>query len=281
MDSNLLQVIFWSLVGGLFSLVGGIALLASKKMALSLTKLAVPFSGGALLGAVFADLLKEAVHDGVIETALTFTMIGIIVFFVLEKSIHWVHHHHDVEHDAEHQSSKASLIIIGDTMHNFIDGLAMGSAFLIGPASGILTALIVAVHEIPQEVGDFGLLLSKGLSRRKVLIANVVSALASTIGAVLLYVVGGNLSLNTGAILGLTAGFFIYIAVSDIILTIHKQEAGDNKFIGTGTLMMIAGALFVTIATNSLHGIIDENSEGSDHDHDHDHESSLIISNLL
>lgn len=255
-QSNLFLVIFWSLIGGLFSLIGGILLLANKKRALKLSKLAVPFAGGALLSAVFLDLLKEAAHEGQEEIALTFCLVGVIIFFVLEKTIHWMHHHHSLEDDEQHKNAKIPLIVIGDTMHNFIDGLAIGAAFLVSPASGIITSLVVATHEIPQEIGDFGLLLSKGLTRKKTLIINAISALASTLGAVVAFALGNTLGLNIGAILGLTAGFFIYIALSDVIPAIQKTESAKKQFIGSGTIMLILGALTVGLMTEQIHKLL-------------------------
>jgi zinc and cadmium transporter len=256
MFNDISLVIFWSLVGGLFSLIGGIMFLTIKKRALLLGKLAVPFAGGALLAAVFLDLLKEAAHEGQIETALTFCLVGIIAFFVLEKAIHWMHHHHSSENDEQHKDAKVLLIVIGDTMHNLIDGLAIGAAFLVSPASGIVTSMVVATHEIPQEIGDFGLLLSKGLSRRKTLIINALSALASTLGAVIAFTLGDNLNINIGAILGLTAGFFIYIALSDVIPAIQKTESAKKQLIGIGTIMLILGALVVGLMTEQIHKLL-------------------------
>jgi zinc and cadmium transporter len=256
-SSNLFNVIFFSLAGGLFSLVGGALFLTNKKLALSLIKYAVPFAGGSLLGAVFLDLLKEASHDGVIESALMFTLIGIILFFVLEKLIHWTHHHHDKD-DKQHKDAKIPLIIIGDTMHNFIDGIAIGAAFLISPTSGIITALVVAAHEIPQEIGDFSLLLSKGVKRKNILLVNVFSALASTVAAVLFFIIGDSLNLSLGPILGLTSGFFIYVAVSDIIPEIQRQEANSKNLIGAGTIMMILGAISVGLISSNLHKFIED-----------------------
>lgn len=280
MESNLLTVIFFSLVGGLFSLIGGVIFLSSKKIALSLIKYAVPFAGGSLLGAVFLDLLKEAVHEGVIESALMFTLAGIMGFFVLEKLITWVHHHHnDKENDSHHKDAKIPLIVIGDTMHNFVDGIAIGAAFLISPVSGIVTALVVAAHEIPQEVGDFSLLLSKGMSRKKVLLVNVFSALASTLGAVLFYLIGDALNVSLGPVLGLTSGIFVYIALSDVIPEIHRQEAKTKRVIGAGTITMILGAILVGLVSSNLHGLIDhEDHEDGNYDRDH---SSLNLRKKL
>ena len=177
--STLIQVLLFSLIGGVFSLVGGLLLLADKKRAITLTKYATPFAAGALLAAAFMDLLREAGHRGNTDTALSFALAGILGFFLLERFLRWFHHHH--EH-SDKSDPTASLIIIGDTVHNFIDGIAIAAGFLVSPSTGIVVTLAVAAHEIPQEIGDFGLLLHKGLSRASVIKVNILSALATTVG---------------------------------------------------------------------------------------------------
>lgn len=252
MSSNLLQVIFFSMVGGIFSLVGGIILLARKKWALKLSRYATPFAAGSLLAAAFIDLLAEAGHEGNIENALIGALAGILVFFLLERAIHWFHHHS--EHGDE-KDAKIPLIIIGDILHNAIDGVAIAAGFLVSPATGILITLVVAAHEIPQEIGDFGLLLGKGLSRKKVLLVNVLSALATTVTAVIFFSLGQNIEIPLDIVLGLTAGFFIYIAVSDIIPDIHAHEA--KRFVGWQSALLIVGVIAVTVVTELLHGFME------------------------
>lgn len=251
--STLAQVVFFSLAGGLISLIGGIVLLASKKRAYQLALYATPFAAGALLSAAFLDLLGEAAHEGAIDTALTYTLVGIIVFFLLERFLRWFHHHHD--HDDDKKDPNISLIVIGDIMHNVIDGIAIAAGFLVSPSTGIIATLAVAAHEIPQEIGDFGLLLHKGLSRRNVILVNVFSALATTGAAVIFFVLGHGLEIPLGIVLGLVAGFFIYIAVSDIIPSIHKHE--EKVFAGPQTLLLIVGAIFVGLTTTALHDYVD------------------------
>jgi zinc and cadmium transporter len=251
----ILDVIFWSLVGGLLSLIGGVALLTSKKRTHQLSRWAIPFAAGSLLATAFVDLLHEAAEAGQAELAINFALVGIVAFFLLEKVLSSVHHHHgEASEDHQHQKSKISLIVAGDTLHNFIDGLAIGAAFLAGAPTGIVTALIIATHEIPQEVGDFGLLISRGLSKKKVLWINAISALASTFGAVIFYLFGSKLNISEGLVLGLAAGFFIYIAVSDLIPTIQKKEPG--KVFGINTILMLLGVITVTILTKTLHGLL-------------------------
>jgi zinc and cadmium transporter len=244
-------LIFFALIGSVFSLLGGIYLLYSKTGGRYLQKLAMPFAAGALLAVSFFDLLPEALHeaDG---SVLQWTLAGFLIFFLMERFLRWFHHHH--EHKSSDQANR-SLIIVGDVLHNFIDGLAIGAAFLVNPAVGIVTTLAVALHEIPQEIGDFGLLLHKGMKRRRILFFNLFSALATVVGAVLVFGAGQALELPIAAMLALTAGFFVYIAASDIIPTIHKKE--DVRTANWETLILLVGVAFVSFTTITLHQFID------------------------
>lgn len=267
--NDLLIVIFFSLIGGVFSLSGGFLLIANKKRATSLAQYATSFAAGALLAAAFFDLLKEASHEGSIEVALTSTLGGIIGFFLLERFLRWFHHHH--EHEKETKTDPSiPLIVIGDIVHNFIDGIAIAAAFLVDIPTGIIVTLAVAAHEIPQEIGDFGLLLHKGMSRKNVIIVNIASALATTIAAVVFYTIGHNIPLPLDIILGVVAGFFIYIAVSDIIPDIHRSE--NTRLAGPQTALLILGVIIVGIVTTNLHNVIEATSNSNDSsDHHENH----------
>jgi zinc and cadmium transporter len=272
------MVIFFSLVGGLFSLVGGAILLARKQWAGSFAKYALPFAAGALLAAAFVDLLPDAFHEiahlsgheAIESYALSVSvavMCGILVFFLLERGIHWFHHHKS-DGDAKHEKdARVPLIILGDTVHNFIDGVAIAAAFLVDPTTGIVVTLAVAAHEIPQEIGDFGLLLAKGMSRGKVLLANALSALATTVAAVTFFLIGSNVDIPLGVVLGLTAGFFIYIAVSDIIPAIHANE--KKRFVGVQTLLLIAGIVTISLGILAAHSYMHTEESESHEGHEH------------
>lgn len=269
--STLFQVIFYALLGGVFSLIGGFVLLANKKRAKLLATYATPFAAGALLAAAFVDLLREAGHVGSIDTALLYAMIGILVFFFLERFLHWFHHHH--EHEDKKSDPTSALIIIGDTAHNFIDGIAIAAGFLVSPESGVVVTLAVAAHEIPQEIGDFGLLIQKGMARNKVILVNIMSALATTVAAVIFFQLGQAVEIPFDAVLGLVAGFFIYIAVSDIIPEIHKSE--KKALAGWQSALLIIGAIVVSLVTVNLHSYIDQGGDEqhqSEHENVHEHE---------
>ncbi|MES2876592.1 MAG: ZIP family metal transporter [Patescibacteria group bacterium] len=255
--------------GSLLSLIGGIYMLYGKSGTKTLQRFAVPFAAGALLAAAFLDLLPEALEQGDPSDVLRMTLLGLVIFFVLERSLSWFHHHH--EDDDAHATGRrnTSLIVIGDTLHNFIDGLAIGAAFLVDPAVGLVTTAAVAAHEIPQELGDFGLLLAKGMARRKVLMVNLFSAVATLVGAVLVYGLGGQLGFSESVLLALTAGFFIYIAASDIIPTIHAEP--ERRWANIQTIVLITGIVLVGAAAQVAHELVphaepESHQEESDHD---------------
>lgn len=245
------DVIFFSLIGGVFSLVGGVLLLSRKKWAEGLAAYATPFAAGALLAAVFLDLLKEGLEQSSADTVMLATVAGILLFFFAERFLHWFHHHH------QHGKSDPSvpLIVVGDTLHNALDGVAIAAAFLVSVPTGIVTTLAVAAHEIPQEVGDFGLLLAKGMSRGKVLLVNLMSALATVVLAVVTFALGSSDKLPLGALLGVSAGFLLYIAMSDIIPTIHETTK-KKRLLNVQPFMLLLGVVTVGVAIQLAHHFI-------------------------
>lgn len=252
--ANMWQVLFFSLIGGLFSLAGGMLLLSHKKTAEGLARYATPFAAGALLGAAFFDLLPESIHKLVEGAATRWALAGIVAFFLLEHFLHWFHHHH--EHEAK-EHSPAPLVVIGDSVHNLLDGIAIGAAFLISVPTGIVVAIAVAAHEIPQEIGDFGLLLRYGYRRSRVLMINAFSALMSTAGALVTFKIGNEAHLPVGELLAITSGMFIYIAASDLIPTIHERT--KNKMRHFAALLLLLGVITVAAATEIAHEYIDTN----------------------
>lgn len=248
--ANYIHVIFFSLVGGVFSLIGGILLLINRKSSTVLAKFATPFAAGALLAAAFFDLMPESMEKISAEKSSQWVLVGIVVFFLLEHFLHWFHHHEEDE-----ASSPAPLIIVGDSIHNLLDGIAIGAAFLISVPAGIVAALAVAAHEIPQEIGDFGLLLNYGYSRRKVIIINIVTAMTSTIGAVITFWIGSSADLPVGVFLAVAAGMFIYIAASDLIPTIHAES--KRKIGHLAVVLLLLGIAAVGLTTKLAHTYIE------------------------
>lgn len=263
----MINVIFFSLVGGLFSLVGALILFRDKKQASKIVQYATPFAAGVLLAAAFAGLLPEAIEENSDSSAILLTtLIAFLVFFFLERFLQVFHHHH--EHEEKKKKSSSSLIVIGDTLHNALDGVAIGAAFLVSPATGIVAAIAVALHEIPQEIGDFGLLLKNGMKKKKVILVNVISALATTVTAVAVYAFGNGESELIPYVLAITAGFFIYIAASDIIPELHEQIKSKYDL---RPWFLLFGALLIIIISPIAHEYIDA---GHDHEHSESSHSS-------
>ncbi|MEK7154829.1 MAG: ZIP family metal transporter [Patescibacteria group bacterium] len=220
----LAQILFWSFVGSVVSLAGGI-LLALRKKAFTHAQslLLISFAAGVLLATAFFDLLPEAGNN----LSLVGVLIGIIFLFFLEKFL-W-YHHHDEEHEGHRRTP--ILITVGDTVHNFIDGVIIAGTFLVSPVTGVVTALAVAAHEIPHEMADFGVLLTKGWARKKVILVNLLSAGVSLVGAFFMYSVGIKFTGMLPYLLSFSAGMFIYLACSDLIPELHhghKERLADS-----------------------------------------------------
>jgi zinc and cadmium transporter len=246
--SVLIYIILFTLIGSVFSLIGGILLLYKEKTTLKYSHFLAAFAAGTLLGTVFFDLLPEAVESAGDINVYFWTLFGILAFFLLERFIHWFHHH-QLDYDDEPIKPTVPLIVVGDSVHNFIDGVVIAATFMVSIPLGIVTTLAVAAHEIPQEIGDFGLLLHNGVKRKRVLMLNFISALAALAGAFLFFMIGSRFEAVLPALLAITAGFFLYIAASDLIPEIHHENR--KGFAVIETTLMFAGVatiwIFITI----------------------------------
>lgn len=266
----LIWIIAFSLIGGVLSVaIASSFLLLSTNARNHAVPYLVSFAIGALLGAAFLGLLPHAIdHQFALEShdlGLTL-LLGLLSFFLLEKMLLWRHchshhghedipelradHHGDHTH-AEGKKSTGAMILVGDGIHNFVDGVLIAAAFLTDVHLGIVTALAIAAHEIPQELGDFVILLHSGYSRRKALIFNLLSSLATVVGAVLAYFLLADMQHILPYILVIAASSFIYVAVADLIPGLH------SKVKPTETLQQIAlitaGVVFIYYAHNLMH----------------------------
>jgi len=226
-------------------------LLLNKKLSQSFAKHAMPFAAGALLAAVFLDLFAEGLEHNSPDTVMMSALAGILLFFMAERFIRWFHHHH--QHGEK--SPAVPLLIIGDTVHNLLDGVAIAAAFMISIPTGIITTLAVAAHEIPQEVGEFGILLSKGMSRRRVIMVNIFSSLVATAAAIATYFIGQTETLPLGIIFGLSAGFLLYVALSDIIPSLHENHNKKTLF-NWEPVFLLLGVAVVGVTGHLVHGFI-------------------------
>jgi len=220
----------------------------------------VSYAIGALLGAVFLDILPEAIKLTPNVPALSGTVLfGILLFFILEKLVLWRHCHHEQceahellesEHNHDHGRS-GMMIMVGDTFHNFVDGVIIAAAFLTDMHLGIVTALAIIAHEIPQEVGDFAILLHSGYSRAKAFQLNMVSSFASVAGGVLGYFILQTMQSWIPSLLALAAASMIYVAVADLIPGLHKRAQLRDTVQQVGLIVLgvaTVGLLMVLMA---------------------------------
>lgn len=242
---TIVYIFIFVFIGSIGALIGGMALLTREKFALRISHYLASFAAGTLLGAAFFDLLPEAAHEGG-EAGVDiffFTLLGILIFFLLERFIHWFHHHEDHHEHEKETKSTIPLIIFSDTMHNFVDGVVIAATFLVSIPLGIVTTLAVAAHEIPQEIGDFGLLLHKGMTKKKILLVNILSASAAFLGAIVTLLFGEVIEGFIPIFLAITAGFFIYIAASDLIPEIHYEK--KRKVAVLQSILLLSGVIVV------------------------------------
>ncbi|RPJ44265.1 MAG: ZIP family metal transporter [Betaproteobacteria bacterium] len=227
--NTLTWIILTTLAGGVLSALAA-SLFAIKAKAAQIPML-VSYAVGALLGAAFIEVLPHAFResDSIEATAAT-VLFGILAFFVLEKLVLWRHCHveeceaHDPHLPPQHDHGRSGLmILIGDTFHNFVDGVLIAAAFMADTELGIVTAIAIIAHEVPQEVGDFLILLHSGYSRRAALFYNVLSSAAMVVGGVLAYLTLQVAQALVTPLLALAAASMLYVAVADLIPGLHRR----------------------------------------------------------
>jgi zinc and cadmium transporter len=227
----LLWIIAASICGGVLS-VACAAVFALNPRAQRYLNAMVSYAIGAMLGAVFLDILPEAIKLAPNVAVLSGTVLfGILLFFIMEKLVLWRHCHHEhceghellaSEHGHDHGRS-GLMITVGDTFHNFVDGIIIAAAFLTDMHLGMVTALAIIAHEIPQEVGDFAILLHSGYSKPKAFQLNIISSFASVVGGVLGYFTLQTMQTWTPTLLALAAASLTYVSVADLIPGLHKR----------------------------------------------------------
>lgn len=248
-----LWTILFSLIGGAFSLVGGIFLLKNDQLVKQNTLSIVSWAAGVLISVAFLDLMPAAVEMAIernieIHTLFQFALYAVIGFFVLERSFLWFHHHHEPSFDAPTNTK----LVIGDSLHNFIDGIIIATAFLVSIPTGIITSIAVAAHEIPQEIADFGIFIKSGISKTKVLTINLISSLMTVVGAVITLSFSSYIQTITPQLLAFAAGMFTYIACSDLIPELHHTES--RKVAAKQTFFFFFGIIITYALTKIAHG---------------------------
>jgi zinc and cadmium transporter len=244
---ELAYILFATFIVSLISFIGVFTLALKDKILDKILLILIGLSAGALMGAAFLDLLPEAVKNSKGSDVFIIVLVGFILFFLIEKVLHW-RHCHKGECDVH---TFRYMNLVGDSIHNFIDGLTMAASFVISVPLGISTTIAISAHEIPQEIGDFGVLIYGGFSKKKALMLNFFVALTAVLGGVIGYFISMYIEDIVLYIIPFAAGGFIYIAATDLVPEIRK-ELDMKKYMAT-LLVFICGILlmWVTMAVFS------------------------------
>jgi len=242
MSQTLFSIIAANFFISCISLIGLTLLSIKTRTNKNMSNYFVSFAAGVLLATAILNVLPESLEHLPIETALTWFMYGIIAAFLLERSLLWYHHHHEDTHDINPTSL---LVIVGDGIHNMIDGLSIAAAFIVSPALGITTTIAIAAHEIPQEIADYSILRHCGMNNRKAIMWNFISALTAVAGGIIgFYLFKESFELLHYA-LAMTAGVFLYVSAADLIPELHHSHSSDSWL--PQTMLFLAGVGVVMV----------------------------------
>lgn len=276
METYLLPIA--SVIGiSLISLVGIIALSLKERVLRASVFILVSLSVGALLGDAFLHLIPEALAEAENQSLVGLSVLGgILLFFILEKLLHW-HHQHGLETDEPGVHPVGKLVLVSDGVHNFIDGLIIGASYLVSPEIGIATTIAVMLHEIPQEIGDFGVLVHAGYSKIRALWLNFLSAILSVAGAVVALMLGTQVGAFADWLIPFAAGGFIYIAMADLMPELQKTKRFRLSLIQLASILVgiaaMAGLLFIE-ADGHAHG--NKPSEHTEQNEEHEDEDEHL-----
>lgn len=243
--TGLLWSIGASIIVSLISLIGIFFLLVREKTLNSIIFVLVGFAAGGLLGGAFFHLLPKSIEKTSNPTLpFLYAILGFILFFILERYLYWRHCHKEGKCDVHIVSY---LNLIGDGIHNLIDGIIIGTSFQVSISFGLITTVAIILHEIPQEIGDFGVLIYGGFSKYKALFYNFISALTAIIGVFMGYFLTTRIESFSWILLPIAAGGFIYIAASDLVPELHKEP--DLKKSTLSIITFILGIILMSILT--------------------------------
>jgi zinc and cadmium transporter len=245
---ELVYIFLATFIVSLISFVGVVCLALKKNILNKILLILIGLSAGALMGGAFLHLLPEAVEKSTGLDVYLFVLIGFILFFLIEKVLHW-RHCHKGECDVH---TFQYMNLVGDSIHNFTDGLIMAASFVVSIPLGITTTIAISTHEIPQEIGDFGVLLYGGFSKKKAITLNFVVALTAVLGGIVGYFVSNLIDNIVLFILPFAAGGFIYIAATDLVPEIRK-ELDMKKYMMT-LFVFICGILIMWITKDVFGG---------------------------
>jgi len=232
-----------TLLISLVSLIGLVGIILSKKTLKNVLVFLVSLSAGTLMGGVFLHLLPEAMEELETKMVLNTTLLSFLLFFVLEKVLGWRHCH---ESECEIHSF-GYMNLFGDAIHNFVDGLVIAGAFVNSIPLGMSTSLAILVHEIPQEIGDFGVLVHAGFKKRQALLMNFLSGLAAVFGALLGYFISESGVAMEKFLLPLAAGGFLYIGASDLLPEIRKEKSLKKSILSFVIFLVGIGMMWLLV----------------------------------
>lgn len=228
-NMTLLLIICINFAISLLSLIG-LSITAYKQLKKSqLTSIFISFSAGTLIATAFINMISEALHEGG-EEIIFYTLVGIIFSFLMERTMVWYHHHHDDTHNIK---PTGPLVLFGDAIHNFIDGVAIAATAVVSPIAALSASIGIAAHEIPQEFADFMILIHAGYTRKKALFFNFLSAFTSVVGGIVGYFFLQTIDEALPVALAFSAGTFIYIAAADLIPSLHEKQHSRNAVVQT------------------------------------------------
>lgn len=210
---------------------------------------AIPFAAGTMLAVSLLDILPEAAEEVGPGIVFSTVLVVMVVAFFFEQFFMHIHHHE--EHTRTVVKSSLPLLVAGDTIHNFLDGLAIAAAYLTNPGLGILVAVATFLHEIPSEMGDFGLMLAGGWSKVRAILVNGLSALATYAGALFVIIFSSGVQDNFGLLLAISGGLFLYIGASDLLPEVESQHK-DKPWHQAG--LLLAGVLVIWVLTQTIPG---------------------------
>jgi zinc and cadmium transporter len=237
----LLWIIVFSTLGSIGAIAGAaLMLLFPQGIRSIVVPCLISYATGTLLGAAFLGMIPASASHAPVTVVSATVLAGLVLFFVLEKIVLWRHCH---DAGCQVHSSAGPLILVGDAFHNFVDGVVIATAFFTSIPLGIAAALAVIAHEVPQEVGDFAILLDSGYNRSKALILNTLSASTTIPGAILAYFAVGAMQQAVPYILALSAASFIYIAIADLVPTLHRQISSTASLCQLALLLMGIGTI--------------------------------------
>jgi len=235
----------------LISVIGAIIFARTKKTDAGGTVM-LPLALGVFLSVIFFELIPEAIHESEVLGSAAIA-VGFMSFFLLSRILRTFHHHHE-DCEEEHKTKNASIMVLaGDTVHNFADGIVIGTAFIVNPAVGIATTIGIALHEIPQEIAEFTILLRAGYSRQKAILLNLASAASVILGVIVTYLFLQFFESVLGILIGIAAGNLLYISASDLLPQFHTGEHEHRSFWKT-FLITTLGLVLMTTLLLSSHG---------------------------